>query len=174
VLAVLGSVLLAVVPAAAVAAFLLSRGDESPDGTRAGVPVAVSAEAFDELVASRDGPVYWAGPLPSHKLELTTSRTGTFVRYLPTAVLAGDPRSTFTTIATYPLANAYMTASRRRNEPGMVSRELPGGGVAVWSRSQPTSVYLAYPQIRHLVEVYAVKPAEALRLALSGRVRPAR
>lgn len=174
VLAVIGAVLLAVVPAASVAAFLLIRGDESSGRMRAGVPLAVSAETLDEIAGSFDAPVYWAGPLTSSKFELTTTRAGTFVRYLPAGVLAGDPRPDFTTIATYPLANAYATAARRGTEPGMASREMPGGGVAVWSRTDATSVYLAYPQVPHLVEVYAQKPAEARRLALSGDVRPVR
>lgn len=174
VLAVFCAALLAVVPAAGVAFFFLGRVDESPEKMRAAVPVAVSAESLALAATSGDAPIYWAGSLPSRGLELTASRTGTFVRYLPVGVSAGDPRAVFTTIATYPLPNAYATAARRRTEPGMVSREMPRGGLAVWSRAEPTSVYLAYPRVPHLVEVYAQRPAEARRLALSGRVRPVR
>lgn len=169
----LSALLVVVLAVSATAAFLLLRVDESSESLQAGVPATVSAETLATVATSRAAPVYWAGPIPSRKLELTASRTGTFVRYLPMAVLAGDPRATFTTIATYPLRNSYETAVRRGAEPGMVSREMPGGGVAVWSRAEPTSVYLAYPQKPQLVEVYALNPADARRLALSGRVRPA-
>jgi hypothetical protein len=171
VLAVLWSALVVAAAAGGAAAMLLGRDDES-SAIPAGVPVAVSGKALSAFAASHAAPVYWAGGLPSRRLELTTSRAGTFVRYLPAGVQAGDPRPTFTTIATYPLPNAYATAAGRRKQPGMASRKTPGGGLAVWNRDKPTSVYVAFPGVSHLVEVYAQKARDARMLALSGRLRP--
>ena len=44
----------------------------------------------------------------------------------------------------------------------------------MWNLARPTSVYLAFPGVPHLVEVYAPDADEARTLALSGRIRPVR
>lgn len=166
-----GWMAIVVVAAAGGTASILLGGDgESPGTIAAGVPVTVSGEALTAFADSHEAPVYWAGGIPSRRLELTTSRAGTFVRYLPMGARAGDPRPTFATIATYPLPRAYATAARRRMQPGMTSRKIAGGGLAVWSRGRPTSVYVAFAGVPHLVEVYAPTGREAQRL--SGRLRP--
>jgi hypothetical protein len=164
----------AVVAAAMVvgAAVTFVGGDEDSTAIPAGVPVATSPQLLSKFAATHDTPVYWAGGLPARKLELTTTHEATFVRYLPKGVSAGDPRATFTTIATYRLPSAYATAAERRTQPGMASRKTPGGGLAVWSRQKPTSVYVAFRGVPHLVEVYDDRGREALELALSGRLRP--
>jgi hypothetical protein len=171
----LGALWIALVVAAAaggVAAMLLGGGDESSADVPAGVPVAVSPQILSAFAESHSAPVYWAGGLRSRRLELTNSRDGTYVRYLPVGVQAGDPRATFTTIATYPLENAYATAVARKTEPRMASRRTPGRGLAVWSLDKPTSVYVAFPGVSHLVEVYAQRARDARTLALSRRLRP--
>jgi hypothetical protein len=163
--------LLAVIAAVAVAVFLHVRGDEPSQEIRLGVPTAVSSDGLASFASAREAPVYWAGPVPARKLELTTTRTGTFVRYLPVSAPAGDPRRALT-IATYPLRNAHATATRRAGGPRMAKRRLPAGGIAVWSQAQPTNIYLAFQDVPQLVEVYAPTRAEARRFALSGRIRP--
>jgi hypothetical protein len=165
------SVLLAVIAAVVLAVFLLVRGDEPAQEIRSGVPAAVSSDELASFASSREAPVYWAGLVPARKLELTTTRAGTFVRYLPLSAPAGDPRRALT-IATYPLRNAYATATRRADGPRMAKRRLAAGGIAVWSRAKPTSIYLAFQGVPQLVEVYAPTRAEARRFALSGRIRP--
>ena len=122
---------------------------------------------------SHDGPVYWAGPLASRKLELTTTTVGTFVRYLPLNAPVGDSERAIT-VGTYPLRNAYATAVSRAKAPEMTSRETAGGGLVVWSKTLPTSVYLAFPGVPQLVEVYAPDADTARGLALSGDIRPVR
>jgi hypothetical protein len=165
------SVLLAVIAAVALAVFLLVRGDEPAPEIRSGVPVTVSSDELASFAGSREAPVYWAGPVPARKLELTTTPAGTFVRYLPLSAPAGDPGRALT-IATYPLRNAYATATRRAGGPRMAKRRLAAGGIAVWSRAKPTSIYLAFQGVPQLVEVYAPTPAEARRFALSGGIGP--
>jgi hypothetical protein len=156
------SVGLVVVAVVSAAGFLVLR-DDAPSGA--------SAEMLASFAGSHDGPVYWAGTIPARKLELTATSAGTFVKYLPLSAAAGDAARTIT-VATYPLRNAYATATDRAKSAQMTSRETAGGGVVVWKLSRPTSVYLAFPGVPHLVEVYAPDADEARTLALSGRIRP--
>jgi hypothetical protein len=147
--------------------FLLRGGDES----EAGAASAVSAAALTSFAGSHDGPVYWIGPMAARKLELTSTSAGTFVRYLPlSAAIGGSDRAI--TVGTYPMRNAYATATGRAKTTQMTSRATSGGGLAVWSKTRPTSVYLAFPGVPHLVEVYAPDADTARTLALSGRIRP--
>lgn len=163
------ALLLTVVTAVAAIIFVLVRGDDPAEAIPTGVPVVVSAEELGSL----DTVVYWAGKIESRNLELTSTSAGTFVRYLPFSVPAGDS-SLALTIATYRLRNAYATAVRRAKTEGMTSRRTDDGRIAVWNRERPTSVYVAARGVPDLVEIYAPKPAEALALALSGRIRPVR
>jgi hypothetical protein len=54
---------------------------------------------------------------------------------------------------------------------GMKSERVPGGGLAVWRTGQGTSVYVAYPRVRYLVEVFDPSPVRARALAL-GSLQP--
>ena len=150
------------------AGFLFLRAD---DKSEAGAPAAVSAATLTSFASSHDGPVYWVGPMAARKLELTSTSTGTFVRYLPLNASIGDSARAIT-VGTYPMRNAYATAVGRAKTTQMTSREAAGGGLAVWSKARPTSVYLAYPGVPQLVEVYAPDADQARTLALSGRIRP--
>ena len=151
----------------------LVRNDE--EELQVGTPTEVSLEDLREFAASLGHVVYWAGAVPGFKFELTHTRRGnTFVRYLPPTARIGDRRPLYTTVGTYPQSGAYATAGRAAKRRDMVRRTAPGGGIAVWSRRRPTSVYLAYPGADYLAEVYAVEPQEAQALALSGRVGPLR
>lgn len=163
-------VVVAASAAAAVYVFVLR--DDPAQELHAGVPAIVSAEALESFAGSGDAAVYWAGPDAARRLELTVTDAGAFVRYLPAGTRAGDTGRALT-IGTYPLQDAYATAQSRATSDQMTARQVPGGGVAVWSRVQPSSVYLAYPGVPHLIEIYAPQAAEARELALSGRVRPA-
>lgn len=160
----LAAVALVVVAGASVAGFLVLR-DEAQSGASAGI--------LASFARSHDGPVYWVGSIPGHKLELTTTDAGTFVRYLPASASVGGTERAVT-VATYPLENAFATAVGRSKSPQMSSSRVAGGGLVVWSRTRPTSVYVAFPGVPHLVEVYAPDASQARTLALSGRVRPAR
>ena len=147
-------------------------GTPAPD-SGGGAPVAVSAAELATLAAAQDAPVYWAGLLRSRTLELTRTDTGTFVRYLPAGnAVGGSSRSL--TIATYPVPSAYGTAITRAKGAGMSSSRTANGGLAVWSKAQPTSVYVAFRGVPSLVEVYAPKAEDARTFALSRQLRPVR
>jgi hypothetical protein len=158
---------------AAAVATLLFVGQDDPPAQDSSAPVTVSAAELASFAGSVGSPVYWGGELPSRTIELTTTATGTFVRYLPAGTTVGGS-SRALTIATYPLQDAYGTAARRAKAAGMTSRQTRNGGLAVWSKAQPTSVYVAFRGAPSLIEVYAPQAKEARTLALSGRIRAVR
>ena len=171
--------LLAIVAALAVAAGLLALaltdGGDDEDGAAAGSPREVSVAELRSTAAEASHPVYWAGALAGRRLELTeTARGNVYVRYLPAGARVGDERPAFTAIGSYPVTDAYRTTERSGQRRGAIVRDAPGGGIAVWNRDSPTSVYLAYPGSDVLVEVYDPDPARARELALSGEVGPIR
>ena len=168
--ALLWSALIILAAGSTAAGFFLLRGDGESE---AGAPAAVSAATLTSFAGSHDGPVYWLGPMAARKLELTSTSAGTFVRYLPLSASIGDS-SRAITVGTYPMRNAYATAAGRAKSTQMTSRETTGGGLAVWSKTRPTSVYLAFPGVPHLIEVYAPDADTARALALSGQIRPVR
>jgi hypothetical protein len=151
-------------------ALRLLGGDDGPT-LEDGVPTEASASDLREL-ASPARPLYWIGPPASGRLEVTkTSRDAVYVRYLPEGVELGDNRPRFTTIATYSSANAYSELLGSQRSKGMKSERVPGGGLAVWRTGQGTSVYVAYPRVRYLVEVFDPSPVRARALAL-GSLQP--
>jgi hypothetical protein len=133
-----------------------------------GVPTEASVSNLRGL-ASPARPVYWIGPPASGRLEVTkTSRNAVYVRYLPDGVELGDRRPRYTTIATYSSANAYAELLGSQRSKGMESEQVPGGGLAVWRSSAGTSVYVAYPRVKYLVEIFDPSPVRARALALSS------
>ena len=55
---------------------------------------------------------------------------------------------------------------------GESSFDAPRGAIAVYSKSRPTNIYLAYPGSDVQIEVYDPSPAQARSLVASGRVVP--
>lgn len=137
------------------------------------MPVEASPTALPNFALTTGYSVYWAGSIPARRLELTQTSGGRrFVRYLPDNALLGDRTQRFSTVATYPLPNAYVFAGESAACSGAVSTPAPAAGLAVWRCTRPTSVYLAYPGVPVLVEVYNPDAGRARGLALSGLVRP--
>ncbi len=155
--------------AGAATTFLVVRDVEPAPVDAGGSAGIVTPARLAELAGLRSAPIYWAGSLPATRLELRTTRMGTYVRYLPAGMPAGSDELA-PTVATYPLRNAYETAVDRGKGPQMSSRSLEGGGIAVWRGTRALSVYIAFPGDPYLVEVYAPDPGEARRLALSGGI----
>ena len=173
--AALVAVALVAVAAVAVVLTLLLKGETEADTveSKPGTPVAVSADDLREFARSAYGLVYWAGELPGTELELTrTNRNEIFVRYLSGDAAMGDSRPAFATVSTYPYERAYEVTAKSGKGKGMVSRNAPDGGIAVWSKSRPTSVYLAYPDSDRLVEVFDPDAKRARELVFSGQVSP--
>lgn len=146
---------------------------DAPD-PEPGVPEAISSQDLRAFAEMAERPVFWAGPRPRTRLELTRNRRGSvFIRYLPAGVEVGDRRPAYTTVATYPMPGAYHATARAAQQRGSTREAAPGGGLAT-ARSGSTSVYLAYPGTDALIEVFDPSPARARELVLSGQVGPVR
>jgi hypothetical protein len=144
-------------------------GDSDP-----AAPRATDSAQLRDLSASVGHPVYWAGaPAAGTELEQTRSADGAvYVRYLSGDGELGDRRGRFTTVGTYPVPNAFAVLSRAAEQPTAVTRDLPGGGLALLNTRRPQSVYLAWPGSGHEVEVFDPSPKRALDLVLDGRIAP--
>jgi len=153
------------------AAVLLTGEDaqQAPPGT----PTEASVAQLRALAEKADAPIYWAGTAPGTRFEVTETRGGkVFVRYLPPDVKVADKRAGFLTVGTYPYRRAYAVTDESSLKEGMARADAPGGGLAVWSKKRPNSIYVAYPGSELLVEVFSPEASEAQRLVLEGSVGP--
>jgi hypothetical protein len=164
----------AVLAVGLVAWLLLRDGDD--DSAAPGSPRAASAAQLRDLSASIGHDVYWTGsPAAGTELELTHQADGRiYVRYLRGDGKVGDARPRFTTVGTYPVPAALAALRKQAKQPGAVTRDLPGGGLAYMNADRPTSVYLAWPGSGYEVEVFDPSPKRALDLVLAGAVVPVR
>ena len=117
-------------------------------------------------------PVFWAGPKSQTTYELTQTPDGRiYVRYLPHGVKVGT-NVPYLTIGTYPLADAYAATKHAAAALGTVAVKVPGG-VAFYSKSKPTSVYVAYKKVNEQIEVYDPNPAVARAVVAGHRLQAA-
>ena len=175
---------MAIALAAAFAVWLLVRGNDDSSSTSTTTqtqttttaeigPVAASPAALRALADGAGHPVYWIGPRPNRTYELTRTSSGRiFIRYLPPGVRVGNRSARFTIVGSYPVENAIDVLRELSEQPGERSASVPGGGLAVYSTSSPTNVYVAYPGSDVQIEVFDPSAERALRLATSGRVVP--
>lgn len=174
----------AIALAAAFAVWLLVRGNDDSSSTSTTTqaqttttaeigPVAASPAALRALADGAGHPVYWIGPRPNRTYELTRTPSGRiFIRYLPPGVRVGNRSARFTIVGSYPVENAIDVLRELSEQPGERSASVPGGGLAVYSTSSPTNVYVAYPGSDVQIEVFDPSAERALRLATSSRVVP--
>jgi hypothetical protein len=162
---------LSIVVAVIVWLVLKDDGDSEP-----AVPASTASAATLATLRALPGEVghdvYWVGPRPTFTYELTELTGRVFIRYLPLGIPVGDPRPDYLTIGTYSVRTPYRNLRRRAGKPGTGFRAAAGGGIAVWSRDRPQSVYLAYRRSTLQIEVFDPSAARARRLATSGAVRP--
>ena len=55
-----------------------------------------------------------------------------------------------------------------------MSFTVPGNGIAVYSNSTPTNVYVAFPGTNEEIEVFDPSPKHARALIASGQIAPVR
>jgi hypothetical protein len=133
-------------------------------------PVAVSEDELSALAADVGHTVYWAGPIAGQTPEFTKTSSGrVYVRYLPKGVEAGDKRSNFLIVATYPFPNAYGALKKVANGKEV---KIPGGGIALVAEEHLQSVHFAFKGVAYQGEVYDPSPEKSLKVATSGTVRP--
>ena len=136
-------------------------------------PVAATPANLRALSAELGHPLYWVGSAANTTYELTRTAGGrVFIRYLRPGVPLGIRRAAFTIVGTYPVANALGVLRQLSRKQGEKKLLVPGGGLAVYSTSSPTNVYVAYPGSNLQIEVFDPSPGRARRLATSGRVVP--
>jgi hypothetical protein len=118
-------------------------------------------------------PIYWAGPKSDTTYELTRTSNGRiFIRYLPKGVPVGVDKADYTIVGTYPVPNATGVLQGLAKKSGEQELSVPGGGIAVYSTSQPTNVYVAYPGSNLQIEVFDPSAQRALGIVASGQVVP--
>lgn len=160
---------LAMLVAVGLVVWTLLEDDSATSTTQAEI---VSVEGLREKAEERDTPIYWAGALAGTELELSQPASDrTYVRYLTGAAEAGDPRP-FLTVSSYLVDDPVAALRGQGAEADGVLARSPGGGTVFFSRSQPESVYLAYPDSDVQIEVFAPEFKEALELVTSGKVVP--
>jgi hypothetical protein len=170
----LGAVI-AIALAAGFVAWLLVRHNDnggSASKTTGSKSVAlVSRQGLRAVATAVRAPIYWAGPGSQVRYELTQTSDGRFyVRYLPIGVAAGSPQR-YPFVATFPMSAAYDNTSRVANQSGSVRLAVPNG-VAFYSKSSPTNVYLAYRGATSQIEVFDPDASRARQLVLQGRIEP--
>ena len=135
-------------------------------------PTAVSVTQLGTFSDKAGHPIYWAGPIPGTRYELTqTSKGSIYVRYLPQGVPIGT-NVRHTLVGSYPVDDAYKVLQGLAKKDGEISFPAPGSGIAVYSKSSPTNVYLAYPDSNVQIEVFDPSPARARGLITSGQIAP--
>jgi hypothetical protein len=169
------ALLLVLVAAVVVVVVLLlnNGGDDNSEPKATGGAEAISVQGLQDLAGSVDHPVYWAGPRPDQKYELTISDQGNiFVRYLKPNTPIGSRQVASLTIGTYPVPDAYSALQKAATKPGAKQDQTPDGGIVVTNSNRPQSVYVAFRGSDHQIEVYDPNPKTALALATSGAIVP--
>jgi hypothetical protein len=161
-------------PRAAVARRQFGSGKVAPVPTSAAAQSnatgALDRPALVAVAGALGRPVYWAGPEAGKRYELSETKNGrVFVQYLPERAQPGAKRP-FPTVATYPLANAVGATKAAAKKAGSVVVKTPKGVYAFYSRSDPNSIYVAFPGRPVQIEVYDPDAARARQLVSSGKI----
>ena len=162
----------------ALVTWLVTRGDDESDkatsagSVQVGVPTVLSESDVRKFGREQSTPVYWAGPLPNRRYEVTQTAAGRyFIRYLTPRADVGDAAPRFLTVGTYPGTNAYGALLTVGKRPTATSINTPSGALVVYDRERPTSVYFGFPKQKFQVEVYDPRSSRARRFVLEGRVQ---
>jgi hypothetical protein len=160
----------------ALATWLITR-DGDDDNASSGpqvetaVPTILSEADLRAWGRAQGTPVYWAGPQPNRKYEVTRSKGGRYyVRYLTPSAEAGSTQPRFLTVGTYPGTNAYGALAAVGRRRGTSAVRTKSGALVVYEKKRPTSVYFAFPGQNFQVEVYDPRAIRARETVLSGRV----
>jgi hypothetical protein len=152
------------------------RGGSSSSSSKAPASIAPSAASPDRLreLAKQIGhPIYWIGPAANTTYELTKTPSGrVYVRYLTNGVAVGSKSPAYTFVGTYPFPDAYTALKALAKQRTDESFPAPAGGLAVYAKTTPTNIYVAYPGSNVQIEVYDPSPSHARSLVREGRVAP--
>jgi hypothetical protein len=150
-------------------------GDDDSSGDEAGAPEIISVDSLRDAVSAHEPPVYWAGEQQGTEVELSEPESGrSYIRYLTDGAEPGDERADFLTVGTYAQEDPIAALREQGKEPGGVIAKAPGEAIVYFNRTQPSSVYLAYPGVEAQIEVYDPNFTRALQLVNSGQIVPVR
>jgi hypothetical protein len=167
-----GVALIGIIAVALIAWLALSDSDDSTSTASTGAEI-VTVDSLRETAAGRDTPIYWAGERQGTELELSQPDADrAYVRYLTDGAKAGSPMPDFLTVGTYASADPVAALRRQGKQPEGVLGTAPGGATVYFNRSNPQSVYLAFPGVDAQIEVYAPNFKQALQLVNSGQIVP--
>jgi hypothetical protein len=162
----------ALVAVAALLAFFGGGGEEEDSALRS-APHLVDATELAEAESALGHPVYWAGPLPDQRLELSVEPDGSvYLRYLPPGAAVGSSSGAYLTVGTYPVADAQAALRRTAASAGAGIGRVADGGIVLENPESAGSVYLAYPGSDLQIEVYDPAPGGAMELIEAGEIRP--
>lgn len=165
-----GAVVAVALAAGLVAWALMERGNDDTMASDATGPVAVSYVGLTKLAGATRQPMYWVGPRLGSRYELQQLADGkVYIRYLPSSVEAGDPR-THLTVGTYPMKDAFSATKALAGSHGSSKIALGSGAVAFSAKDNHSSVYVSFPGSDRQIEVYDPTPGEARRLVEQGAV----
>ena len=161
-------------PSAAEAQSLVSSGQVTPvlSATPSGrtPATAVTLPRLSAIAASLGHALYWAGAKGRTTYEVSRSPGDrVFIRYLPEGVKVGSDRP-YLTVGTYRMADAYRITRSLALHSGSARVATQDGGVAFYSRTRPTNVYLAYPGSDIQIEVFDPSVGAASRLVASQSI----
>jgi hypothetical protein len=133
--------------------------------------VALSRLQLVDRAKGAGVPIYWMGPKPGVRYELTQTPAGrAYLRYLPAGARAGTS-TPYLTIGTYPLPNAFAVTKAAAHGAGVVTIKI-AGGFAFYKISSPSNVHIAYPGQDLQVEVYDPSATRAHAIVASGALAP--
>jgi hypothetical protein len=133
-------------------------------------PISASVGDLRSLARSLGHPIYWVGPRRGSTYELIRTSSGKIIlRYLPQGVKVGT-RKPYLSVATYPFPGAFGAIKALTKQRTQVAIKLRGGGLAVFDRTYPKSIHLAYPGSEYQIEVFDPSSARVRNLVSSGQV----
>lgn len=147
-----------------------SDSDSTQQASSGGAEI-VSADSLRDTAAGGTTPIYWAGEQAGTELELSQpDKSRTYVRYLTGDAEAGDKRADFLTVGTYAQPNAADSLRRQVERSGGTISHGPDNATVYFDQTNPSSVYVAYPDEPVEIEVFDPNFKRALRLVESGQV----
>jgi hypothetical protein len=131
---------------------------------------ATSPRGLKALARSLGQPIYWVGRKKGYTYELTRGTQGEVtIRYLPPGTNVGTTGA-YLTVATYPFHGAFAAIRHVAKQHDTETIDLPNGGLAVITTSNPRDVHLAYPDSEYQIEVFDPSAARARHLVSSGQL----
>ena len=136
-------------------------------------PSAVSPAELKSLAASLGHPLYWVGAKNGYTYEVTRTQRRSGLHAVPAA------RSARRREDAAPHRCDVSVHGRFRRDPGAGDTEgrsrrssSTTAGARSSTRTNPSSIHLAYPASDYEIEVFDPSPARARRIVSSGQVRP--